>query len=174
MNEYTYTSGKLHRSHLKHFLDSSFGGTGTPAWYLIGKNIEDTSVELNPDVTVTKNILDESYVEDNGYEPSLDAETFYADPSDPLYPKIKDIAMNRLTGDACKTQILEVVIDKTTGPYDAWVEDVIVKPQSYGGPQGSVNIPYNVSFAGNRKVGTVTFAEHVPAFTETTEDTDES
>lgn len=168
MNEYSYTSGRLHRSHLKHFLDSTFGGTGTPKWYLIGKNIEDTSVEMNPDTSTVKNILDESYVEDNGYEPALDVPTFYADPSDDIYPMIKKIALERLTGDDCKTTILEVIIDKTSGAYDAYTEDVYIKPQSYGGPQGSVNIPYNIMFSGNRRKGSVTFDSdtHAPAFTE--------
>lgn len=170
MNEYSYNGGKLHRSHLKHFLDSTFGGTGSPAWYLIGKNVEDASVELNPDTSTVKNILDESYVEDNGYEPALEIPTFYADPADAIYEKVKAIALQRLTGDDCKTTILEVIIDKTTGPYEAYTEEVIIKPQSYGGPQGSVNIPYTISFTGNRKAGTVTFdsTTKAPTFTETT------
>lgn len=165
MPEYKYESGKLHRSHLLHYLDSTFGGSGSPAWYLMGKDVEDASVELNPDSETVKNILDETNVTDNGYEPSLDLDTYYANPSDAIYSKIKNIAMNRLTGDSCKTKILEVVIDKTTGAYDAWTEDVIVKPQSYGGPQGGVNIPFNISFSGNRVKGTVTFSEGVPTFT---------
>lgn len=167
MNEYSYTKGRLHRSHLKHFLDSTFGGTGSPSWYLIGKNVEDASVELSPDTSTVKNILDESYVEDNGYEPTLDIGTFYADPSDAIYPTVKKIALERLTGDDCRTTALEVIIDKTTGPYEAYTEDVIIKPQSYGGSQGSVNIPYNILFAGNRVKGTVTFDSdtHAPTFT---------
>lgn len=168
MPDYAYTSGKLNRSHLLTYIDASFGGT--TAWYLIGKDIEDASVELNPDTEVKKNILDETTVEDNGYEPSMDIDTYYANPDDAIYSTIKSIAMNRLKGDACKTKILEVLVDKTTGAYDAWTEDVIVKPQSYGGPQGGVNIPYNIQFDGNRVAGSVTFASttHVPTFTPTT------
>ena len=64
----------------------------------------------------------------------------------------------------------EVIVDKTTGAYDAWTEDVIVKPQSYGGPQGGVNIPFNCTFAGNRVKGSVTFAAGVPTFAKTTEE----
>lgn len=157
---------KLKRSHLLHYLDSLFGDSETPSWFLIGKDIEDMSVELNPDTEQKKNILDETVTNDNGYEPSLDADTYYANPDDAIYTKLKDIAMNRLTGDDCKTKILEVIIDKTTGVYDAWTEDVIVKPQSYGGPQGGVNIPYKVSFTGNRKQGTVTIVDKKPTFTE--------
>lgn len=164
MPEFEYKSGKLKRSHLLHFLDSTFGGSGSPNFFLIGKDVEDMSVELNPDTETKKNILDETSVNDNGYEPSMDVDTYYANPGDAIYEKIKNIAMDRLTGDSCKTTILEVLVDKTTGPYDAWTEDTIIKPQSYGGPQGGVSIPYKVAFAGNRKKGTVTFSNGTPTF----------
>lgn len=171
MPDYSYKSGKLNRSHLLHYLDTTFAAVASsPSWYLLGKDVEDASVTLNPDTSTKKNILDETTVEDNGYEPEFDLDTFYAKPSDALYEKLKDIMMNRLTGDACKTSVLEVIVDKTTGAYDAWTEDVIVKPQSYGGPQGGVNIPFNCTFAGNRVKGSVTFAAGVPTFAKATEE----
>ena len=164
----TSTVGKLKRSAHLFYIDTTFGGS-TPSWYLVGKDVEDMSIELNPDVETKKNILDETTVNDNGYEPSISVDTYYANPSDgDFYTKIKNIAMNRLTGDDCKTKILEVWVDKTEAPFDAWTEDIIVKPQSYGGPQGGVNIPYKISFDGNRETGTVTIANKVPTFTETT------
>ena len=157
--------GKLKRSAHLFYIDTSFGGS-TPSWFLVGKDVEDMSVELNPDTEVVKNILDETTVNDNGYEPSISVDTYFAKPSDgAFYTKIKDIAMNRLTGDACRTKVLEVLVDKTTGPYDAWVEDAVIKPQSYGGAQGGVRIPYNVHFDGNRTQGTATLADRVPTFT---------
>ncbi|WP_124099556.1 hypothetical protein [Ruminococcus sp. Marseille-P6503] len=158
------TITKLKRSHLIHCIDSTFGGE-TPSWFTIGKDIEDMSMELNPSTSTVKNILDETSVNDEGYEPSLSVETYYANVGDSIYTKIKDIAMNRLTGDECKTTLLEILIDKTSGAYDAWTEDVIVKPQSYGGPQGGVNIPFTVTPCGNRIKGTVTIANKVPTFT---------
>lgn len=162
------TVGKLKRSAHLFYIDTTFGGT-TPSWYLVGKDVEDMSVELNPDVETKKNILDEITINDNGYEPSISVDTYYANPSDgDFYTKVKDIAMNRLTGDDCKTKVLEVVVDKTTGPYDSWIEDAVIKPQSYGGPQGGISIPYNVHFDGNRKQGTSTLANKVPTFTENT------
>ena len=139
---------KLKRSHLMHLLDSTFGGE-TPSWFLIGKNIEDMSMDLGPDTATVKNILDETDVNDNGYEPSLSVETYYANTEDAIY----------------ESKYLEVLIDKTEGPYDAWMEDCIVKPQSYGGPQGGVNIPFNIQPCGNRIKGTVTIANKVVTFT---------
>ena len=158
---------KLKRSALIHYLDTGFntGAEVTAAdWFLIGKDVEDMSVNLNPSITIKKNILDETSVDDEGYEPSFDVDTYYANPDDgAFYEKIKAIAMERLTGDDCKTRVLEVLVDKTAGPFDAWVEDVIVKPQTYGGAQGGVRIPYQVAFCGNRKKVSVTIADKKPS-----------
>lgn len=161
---------KLQRSAMITFLQAPFAATlaSTQSWFKIGKDVADMSVNLNPDTETVKNILDETNVNDNGYEPSFDVDTYYADPSDgDFYDDIKGIALDRLKGDECKTICMEVLVDKTTGPFDAWIEDCIVKPQSYGGAQGGVRFPYNVAFCGNRKKGTVTFdsTTGAPTFT---------
>ena len=166
------TIGKLRRSALAHYLNAAFTDSDAEAqWYLIGKDVEDMSIELNPQTETKKNILDETSVEDSGYEPATDVDTYFAEPDDTtpggaaFYQKIKDIAMNRLTGSACRTRILEFLVDSAAGPYEAWTEDVIIKPQSYGGAQGGVRIPYSIAFCGNRQKGTVTLNDRVPTFT---------
>ena len=126
---------KLLRSHLKHFIDASFGGE-TPNWFKVGRDNSELTMELSPSTETTKNVWDETDIVDNGYEPNMSVDPYYARKGDSIYPKIKDIAFNRLTGDACMTKMLEVLIDKVEAPYDAWIEDCIVKPQSYGGEQG--------------------------------------
>ena len=165
--------GKLPRGAYLLYIQTDFdfeGGDPTAAasanWSVIGKDVSDLSVELNSDTEVIKNILDETSVVDNGYEPSFDVDTYYANPSDgAIYTHLKDIMMNRKTGDACRTRVLEVLVDQdNANSYDAWVEEVIVKPTSYGGAQGGVRIPYKVSFTGNRVVGSVTFSGKVPTF----------
>ena len=79
------------------------------------------SVELNPDIETVKNILGETSVKDNGFEPSVTADPYYANPDDSIYAKIKEIAMKRLKGDACKTKILEVIIDPAdAGTHEAY------------------------------------------------------
>jgi hypothetical protein len=147
------------------FIDTSFG-SGTPSWYLVGKDIEDMSVDLGADTETIKNILDEVSVRHNGYEPSIEAEPFYADPSDPLYPKLKDIALNRKKGDDCKTKYLEVIVEDTEATsHSAWQEDCLIVPQSYGGDTSGFQIPFNVLPDGNRVPGTATLANKVPTFT---------
>ncbi len=151
------------------FLDASFGGE-QPEWFLVGTDLEELSVELNPDIETKKNILGETSVQDNGFEPTISADPYYANPEDSIYPKVKAIALKRLTGDQCKTKILEVIIeDDAAEAHEAYIEDVLVKPQSYGGGTAGVNIPFEVYFNGNRKEGTVAIVDKVPVFTETTQ-----
>lgn len=154
---------KLERKALIHFVDAGFG-EGTAEWYKIGVDIEEMSVELNPDVEVVQNILNETSVRDNGYEPTLEVDPYYANPTDSIYPKLKEIAMNRVTGDGCKTKYLEVIVDKDGSSYDAYQEDCLIKPTSYGGGTDGVAIPFTIYPAGNRVKGTVTIAGGVPTF----------
>ena len=158
--------GKLERKAFATYIDASFG-SGAASWFLIGKDIEEMSVELNPDTETVKNILGETSVRDNGYEPSMTADPYYANPDDSIYPKLKEIALNRLKGDGCKTKILEVIINPSdSGSHEAYTEDVIIKPQSYGGDTSGFAIPFDVLFDGNRKKGTATISEGVPSFSE--------
>lgn len=147
------------------YVDTSMAGT-TPAWYLVGKDIEELNVDLGADTETIKNILDEVSVRHNGYEPSIEAEPFYADPDDDLYPVLKDIAMNRKKGADCMTKYLEVIIDDPEDTsHSAWQEDCMIVPQSVGGDTSGLQIPFNVLPAGNRAQGTVTLANKVPTFT---------
>lgn len=158
---------KLERKCLAQYLDSTFDVKKTsPSWFLIGKNVEDMSTELNPDVTVAKDVTGENYAEDNGYTPSLEVDPYYANPDDgAFYEKILDIAMNRKVDDDCRTFLLEVLVEDTAAEtHKAWREEVIVKPKSIGG-KSNVAIPYTVNYAGNRVEGTVTITGKVPTFT---------
>lgn len=160
---------KLARKCYATYLDSTFkvGADSAPAWFLIGKDIEDMSVELNPNIDTKENILGETAVTDNGFEPQVTADPYYANPTDTIYPKLKSIAMERLKGDDCKTHILEVIIeDASATKHEAYMEDVVVKPTSYGGDTAGFAIPFDIHFDGNRKKGTVTITAGVPTFTE--------
>lgn len=161
---------KLERKALVHFLDSTFGNVLTSAaWFKLGIDMEELAVNLNPDVASSKNVWGESRVTDNGYEPSIDADPYYANPDEAIYPKLRSIAMDRTIGDKCKTLIMEVIVEDTEDTnHLAYVEEVIVKPQSYGGGTSGINIPYNVSFNGGRKKGYVSatsLASGTPTFT---------
>lgn len=161
--------GKLGREALATYIDTGFNAVvdkaGEASWELLGTDIEEMSVELNSDTETRKNILGQTKTQDNGYEASMDADPFYADPESVLYTKLRDIALNRLKGSACKTLMLEVIIeDPKAANHSAWVREVMIKPQSYGGGTEGLNIPFSVSEDGAFIAGTVT-AESLKAKT---------
>lgn len=164
---------KLERSALAHYLDTTWNKKVADAskatFEIIGDDIEEMSVEMNSDTSQIKNILGQIKTVDNGYSPSMDADPFYADVDSELYPKLRDIAMERLKGDECKTLLLEVIVeDLKATTHTAYVREVMVKPTSYGGGTEGFNIPFNVSEDGAWVKGTVTAAsvkEGKPAFT---------
>lgn len=159
--------GKLNREALAQYLDTAWNKKVADAskavFEIIGDDIEEMSVEMNSDVSQVKNILGQTRTVDNGYSPSMDADPFYADPEKQLYPKLRDIAMERLKGDDCKTLMLDVIVEDTDATtHVAYVREVMVKPTSYGGGTEGFNIPFNVSEDGAWVKGTVT-AESVKA-----------
>lgn len=154
---------QLKREHLLHYIDSAMNTNATsmtsPAWELLGVDIEDMSMELNPDVSRVKNILGQTKTKDKGYEPTMEVTPFMADSDSALYPVIRDIAMDRKTGSDCKTVLLEVIVDPSdTTTHTAWAQEVMVKVSSYGGDTEGVNYPFTVSVDGKRVKGTVTKA----------------
>ena len=76
--QFTIAAGtdKLSRSHLKHFIDAKFGSGESPEWYKVGRDNSELSMELNPTTETVKNVLDESEVIDNGYEPSMSVDPY--------------------------------------------------------------------------------------------------
>jgi hypothetical protein len=155
---------KAERKYLAHYLDGAFDMTYAATNYVrLGRDLEEFTVELNPDVERKKNILGESSVAHNGYEVSTDAAPFYYDYDDELSQKIMDIALSRSTADACKTSYVEVVLkpgDDGASPeiVSAWREDVLIIPTSYGGDTSGVQVPFTINYAGNRVKGTFDLA----------------
>jgi len=141
-------------------------GSLSTAYYLLGKGIDDMSVEMNGSFEQTKDVTGEVSVSDTGYSPQVSVEPYHANPSDSIYDFLKDLAMNRKSGDDCKVKILEVLIDKTdSANYDAWEEDGMVEITSYGGDTSGLGINFNLWYDGNRTKGTATIANKVPTFT---------
>lgn len=160
---------KLKRSAHLLYVDASMNGT-TTEWFLIGKDIEELSVDLGADVENVKNILDETSVRLNGFEPSIEASPYMANPDDSIYDVLKAAAMERVMDDAhCKTKMLEVIVDDTSSSsYDAWQQNCYLVPQSIGGDTSGLQIPFNIHPEGTRIAGTATLANRVPTFTPAT------
>lgn len=151
---------KAERKFLAHYIDSAFDTTYAASEYVrLGKDLEEFTVELNPDVETSKNILGENSVKHNGYDASSDADPIYYEYDDALTEKMMEIAMLRLSGEACKTSYVEVLLKPGEGGVAPEVlravrEDVFVIPNSYGGDTSGVQVPFSINYAGNRTEGT--------------------
>lgn len=152
---------KAERKYLAHYLDAAFDATYAATNYVrLGKDLEEFSVELNPDIESKANILGENSVVHNGYETSATADPVYYEYDEALTEKIMEIAMLRQSGDACKTSYVEVLLKPGASASDtptvirAVREDVLLIPTSYGGDTSGVQVPFTVNFSGNRVEGT--------------------
>jgi hypothetical protein len=153
---------KIERKYLAHYIDSAFNAQ-TPEYVRLGSDLEEYSVELNPDVESKQNILGENSVVVNGYEASSTVEPYYCDSEDKLSIKLMDIAMDRTTSDGCKTTVVEVLLAAPEGDAApecvwAWKEDCYVVPESIGGDTSGVQVPFTIHRAGNRQKGTFDIA----------------
>ena len=130
-------------------------------YQIIGEDIDDMSVEMNGSYESKKNILGKNTVTDNGYTPSVAVSPYYANPEDDIYPFLKDLAMNRKSGDDAKAKMLEVPIEDTEAEqHDAWEEDCKIEITSYGGNTEGFAIGFTVHPYGTRKQGYATIADN--------------
>lgn len=168
---------KLKREALAHYLDSAWNKKVADAskaiFEILGDDIEDMSVEMNPDTTQKKNILGQTKTTDNGFTPTMSADPWYANTDSKLYPHMRDIVMEQMTGDERKTLMLEVIVENTEAvEHTAYLREVKVTPTSYGGGTEGFNIPFTVDFDGAYAKGTVTAASvkaGAPVFTAASE-----
>lgn len=144
---------KIERKYLAHYLDSTFNGEA-PSYVRLGADLEEYIEELGPDVEVKKNILGEQNVSHNGYEVQSEVDPFYADFDDPLFEQLSKIANERLTGEACVTTKVDVLLKEDGTCVWAYREKVYVIPNSIGGDTSGVQIPFSVYNAGERVKGT--------------------
>jgi hypothetical protein len=152
---------KAERKYLAHYVDAAFDMSYAEAQYVrLGKDLEDYSLELSPDVETKKNILGENSVVVNGYEGSSSVDPYYYEYEDALSEKIMSIAMNRTTGDGCRTSVVDVLLkpgqNEDAAPTVVWAyrEDCVIVPESVGGDTSGVQIPFTVHRSGNRVKGT--------------------
>lgn len=151
---------------LKREAHGLFLKVATNPYFLIGTAIDDMSVEMNGSFEQKKDVTGETTTEDNGYTPQVSVEPYYANPDDAIYPFLKDLALNRKSGDDAKAKYLEVIVEDTTAAsHDAWEEDCRIEITSYGGDTSGFQIAYVIHPDGNRVQGTATITNKVPTFT---------
>lgn len=140
-------------------------------WTLIGKDMDDYSVELNPDTETFKNVLGESTFEHKGFTPSSSIE-YQARSEDAIYPTLEEI-VNELSSDESKImatviratltdEVKESDVKKLTGT--GYKVKVAVVPTSEGGSTDGYSINFEYHEEGSRTQGTVEVENRVPTF----------
>lgn len=134
------------------FIDASFNGSPTN-YVRLGKDLEEYSKALNPDVETKKNILEESTVKVKGYSPESSIGEYYAYEQDPLFEKLDAIANDYAVGSRLDTTIVEVLLDTDGTVCNAFRENVKVIPQEQKIDTTGYNIPFNIYYNGDRVAG---------------------
>ena len=157
--------GRLERKYLAHYIDATMGEGQTRSYVRLGKDLETYSEELNPQVNVQRDIKGNPNVVITGYQVQSDADTYYAEPTDPLFAPLTNIANNRLTDDKCKTTKIDVLFDSDGTQIYAFREVCYIVPNSVGGDTSGVQIPFTVYCGGDREYGTfnITSREFTPS-----------
>ncbi|MGN0363698.1 MAG: hypothetical protein ACI4ET_12745 [Bilifractor sp.] len=157
---------RFERNHKMFF--ASFDGE---KWAPLGKDNDDLSKDLNPDVDTSKNVLGETTVDFAGYEPSVEVDPYYAEEGDVLYSKLADIAEQELSGDedvaGFYAEVMFDKVDKTAGTMTGTGHKRAAKiiPSSIGGDTTGVGIPFTVYPYGPMETVTVTYTKATRAVT---------
>ena len=150
-------STKSKRKFMAHYIDAALPDATSPEYVRLGEDLEEYNVEMNPNVETKNNILGETSVILDSYQPQASVEPFYAEEGDPLFDRLQGIIDERQTLDDLKTTILEVHLwdenTETAGTYVAYREDAIIEVSNYGGDTTGYQIPFNVHHTGNRVKG---------------------
>lgn len=151
----------VERKYLAHYVDAAFDLTyEAPNYVRLGDDLEEYNEELNPDVETKVNIIGETTVKNKGYQPQADVDPFYNSYNEALSTKLEEIVNKRLTGDACKTSVVDVLMQApaTEGgtPTTVWAyrEDAMIIVNTFGGDTSGVQTQFSINKCGNRVRGT--------------------
>lgn len=140
-------------------------------WAPLGKDNDDLSKDLNPDIDTSKNVLGETTVDFAGYEPSVEVDPWYAEEGDALYEKLSAIAEQELSGDddvaGFFVEVLFDKVDKTAGTMTGTGHKRAAKiiPSTVGGDTNGVNIAFTVNPYGPMETVSVTYTKATRAVT---------
>lgn len=156
---------KAARKLLMTFVDVS-DGTGNPEWELVGRGVEESALELNPNTETVTDILGITETSVTKWEPkqSLDPNTVKG--GSKLNFKLHSIWQNKTPELLSKFDVLIVyayVGEGTT--FDAEVQkNCTINITSIGG-SAYVDMPIEIMYSNDSTKGTVTVEAGVPTFT---------
>lgn len=152
---------RFKREWMLHYINTNFGTHDNhqvnPNWELLGEDLEEYSIEMNPNISIEKDILGRDYIYHDGYEPTASVSPYFAREGSALSHSLQDVVDMFLHGDACITDVLEVHLfdpayDSSTPPqpientYIAIRKRVCVGIDSFGGDYTAYQIPFTLTY----------------------------
>lgn len=139
---------------------------------LIGKDLDNLSIDANPDTEQIKNVLGESNFSHNGYTPSIAVE-YIARSEDAIYPALQKIANELSVNDEDITMDLIVATlteevkesDTKTLTGSGFKVPARIVVDNDGGSTSGYAISFTAYESGNRIQGTVSVANREVTFT---------
>lgn len=123
-------------------------------WEALGKDNDSLVKELNPDTETSKNVLGESSFKHSGYEPTIDLDPYYMDPSRVMYAHLLECALEEKYGESdllgyfAEAFFTSVDESSRTMSGYCYVRRAWFVPQSTGGDTSGLSIPYTINPVG--------------------------
>ena len=146
-----------------HFVN--VGTTESPVWEILGRGVEDASMEFNHDAEQKTDILGVTEVDVSAAKPVLALDPNQIRGGQKLSEKLLDIERRNAISELSMFEVLNVhaYLGQTSFLAELHKGCSIV-PQSLGG-SSYVGMPLNVYLSNDKELGTATVADGVPTFT---------
>ena len=159
---------KADRKLLMTFANVGTAGGPDYEWEIMGRGVEDSSIEYNHDTNQTTDILGMSDTDVSPAKPAQELDPNTIRGGNKLSEKLLDIERRKALSELGTFDVLVVhcyLGTATTGPFTAEVpKNSTIVPTSLGG-SSYVGMPLTVYLSNDMDLGTVTIAEGVPTFT---------
>lgn len=155
---------KAARKLLMTYVDVS--GSEVPEWELVGRGVEESSIELNPNTETITDILGITETAVTKWEPNQSFEPNTVKGGSKLNFKLHQIWQDKKPELLSKFNVLIVYayIGESTTFEAEMQKNCTINITSIGG-SAYVDMPIEISFSNDSTKGTVTIADGVPTFT---------
>ena len=155
---------KAARKLLMTFVDVS--DSETPEWEIVGRGVEDSAIELNPNTETVTDILGITDTSVTKWEPSQSLEPNTVKGGSKLNFKLHQIWQDKMPEKLSQFDVLIVyAYIGESSTFDAEVQkNCTINVNSLGG-SSYVDMPIEISYSNDITKGTATIANGVPTFT---------
>ena len=142
------------------------GESGSPEWFLVGRGVEESAIELNPETETITDILGITETSVTKWEPAQSFEPFTVRGGSKLAFKLHEIWVNKQPELLSQFEVLIAYnyVGAESDGYEAEVQkNCTINITSIGG-SAYVDMPIEITYSNDSTKGTVTFTDGEPTF----------